>query len=883
MKIDRKGLAFRLTSALLLTFIFVAAFVFPLGSRIIGNIVDDYQHLIAKSHSSETRRLFEAAVAELTTARLLGNPEVAAAQRLTLLETISLNWRQRGVGGVIAGPDGAVLLSTFSPQLTSRIIVEMNHGFVEINDHDQELFGLTEQVHPWNWRVLTAISDHGEEVAKRTVLLLIPLLIMGPLSALLVLFFVFRRQVQRPVAMLLAGIGRGEAATESGVTEFDRIGEAINRSLNGIRERSASLAEELAERKRAEEMVRRQETQIRLLLNSTAEGIYGVDTLGICTFCNPSCCRMLGFSEEALLGRNIHELIHHSYADGRPYPEVDCHVSRTCQTGHEAHEDQEVFWRADGSSLAVEYWSYPIRGKESVLGAVVAFFDISQRKQAEEELRVAWKNWETTFNATADLIVLLDPDGAIRQCNQAFASFCGIDAQELIGRRQQPLLEIPDAPFLQSRESKARKEAEVRVAGKTYGIVVDPIIDEEGCFAGAVQIMHDISERKRAEAQLIHAQKMEGIGHLAGGVAHDFNNILSVIQGYADLLRMIRAEDQVLVDHLEQIRQAVQRGTTITRQILAFSRKDAISLKNVDLNQLVIALEKLLRRLVREDIDIQLRPSSAPLVIAVDAGQIDQVLINLATNACHAMPDGGTFRIETKIDIIDDDFIRAHGYGRVGSYAKLIVSDTGIGMSEEVQSRIFDPFFTTKEVGAGTGLGLAMVYGIIGKHHGFINVYSEPGHGTVFRIYLPLAVGSEPGRGELAKGTDAGDFQGGSETILFAEDDPALRSWLKSWLGMNGYTVIEAADGEEAVRKFSEQSDNIQLVMLDGIMPRMNGKEALLTMRQQRPDLRAILLSGYAEDIFSRSELVDLRVSYLEKPVDPARLMRQIRQVLDGV
>jgi PAS domain S-box-containing protein len=825
---------------------------------------------------------------------------------------------------------------------------------------------------------------------------------------LVALFFILRRQVQRPVAELITSMGREEPVNETGVTEFDRIGHAFNLSLGHIRERSAALAQELTERKRAEEVIGGQEARIRLLLNSTAEGIYGVDAFGVCTFCNPACCRLLGYSEADLLGRNIHDLIHHSHADGTPYAEEQCPILLAFQSGVETHDDHDLFWRADGTPFAVEYWSHPIADNGSMRGAVVAFFDITQRKQAEEALRTAWKNWLTTFDATADLMALLDTEGVIKQCNVAFATFCGREVHEVVGQACFQVVHrasdhIPDCPFVRAKTSLRREEMELPVAGKTYVVMVDPIVDDNGEFAGAVHTMHDISERKRMEeallaernkfesiiagmgdgvsiqdrdytvlyqnevhqgfvgnhlgatcyeayehkeeictgcpvalamadgkvhsvertidfpdgprhfeinasplrdgtgtivggielvrdaterkrneAQLIQAQKMEGIGHLAGGVAHDFNNVLSVVQGYADLLRMKRPEDPLVIEYVAQIKQAVTRGSTITRQILALSRKEAMTVQTTDLNELVTALQKMLRRLVREDIDIQLKTADTPLLVSVDAGQIDQVLINLTTNACHAMPKGGTFRIETKGCAIDEAFIKAHGYGCAGPHALITISDTGVGMTEAVRQRIFEPFFTTKEVGKGTGLGLAMAYGIIRKHGGFINCYSEPDHGTVFRIYLPLVASDDAGRNGAASVAGEG-FLGGSETILVAEDDPGLRLWLQTWLGLGGYTVIEAGDGEEAVQKFMAQCDSIHMVMLDGIMPRKNGKEALREMRARRPGLKAMIVSGYAEDVFTQSELHDLQVTFVEKPAEPNLLMRKVRQVLDDL
>lgn len=893
MKIDSKSLIYRLIVAIFLTFLVVGGAVYLIGSRITKDIIEDYHHLVASSHASETRRLFEAAIVEMTTARLLDNPEVNSVQQQSLLEAVRNSWGQRGVGGVIVGQDGGILLTTFSPELTTRLVSLFAQEYVELVDQGSELFGPVELVHPWEWRVMTVATDRGYDVSGRVVPLLIPLLVIGPLLMVLALLFILQRQVQRPVRALVGSMGREELVAEIGVTEFDQIGEAFNLSLNRIMERTAALAQELKERRRAEEVIRGQEARIRLLLNSTAEGIYGVDQHGVCTFCNPACCRVLGYTEAELLGRNIHSLIHHSYANGAPCPEGQCLVMEAFRTGQETHADHEVFWRADGSSFAVEYWSHPISENSTIMGSVVAFFDISQRKKAEsertrmEESLVAEKNkFEAIIAGMGDGVSIQDLHYTVLYQNEVHKSFIGSHLGESCYRAYEHKEEVcPGCPvalaMADGRVHSVERCVEFADGPRHFEINASPLRDGRGAIVGGIELVRDITARKRAEGQLIQSQKMEGIGHLAGGVAHDFNNVLSVVQGYADLLRLKRPDDGIVKEHVDQIVAAVQRGSTITRQILAFSRKEAMTVRTTDLNELVTALQKMLRRLVREDIDIQLRSAEPPLLVSIDAGQIDQVLINLTTNACHAMPHGGTLTIETRSITMDEAFIKAHGYGVVGPYALITVTDTGVGMPESVRQRIFEPFFTTKEVGKGTGLGLSMVYGIIHKHSGFINVYSEPDHGTVFRIYLPLVAKEDVGQGGVeAAGLEG--FQGGNETILVAEDDPALRGWLQTWVSMGGYTVIEAGDGEEAVQKFTAHIDSIQLVMLDGIMPRKNGKEALLAMRALRPELKAMIVSGYAEDIFTQSELLDLKVTFVEKPVEPNRLMRTIRQVLDA-
>jgi signal transduction histidine kinase len=404
-------------------------------------------------------------------------------------------------------------------------------------------------------------------------------------------------------------------------------------------------------------------------------------------------------------------------------------------------------------------------------------------------------------------------------------------------------------------------------------------LQREGRTIGAVVTFIDITEHRKLEDQLRQAQKMEGIGQLAGGVAHDFNNILSAIIGYGHLTLMKMQGNDPVRHYIEQILQSSERATALTQSLLAFSRKQVVKKEPIKLNSVVGNFEKVLARLLREDIELKTRYSEEELTILAGRGQIEQVIMNLVTNARDAMPAKGALTIETGRMVLDESFLSAHGYGLIGEYAMITVSDTGIGMDKETRRRIFEPFFTTKEQGKGTGLGLATVYGIVKSHDGFINVYSEPGKGTVFHIYIPLvrtgASEAEPEKQEPAL------LAGGTETILLAEDDAILRKMTCTVLKHMGYTVIEAENGQEAVEKFIENKDIIRLVILDGIMPKMNGKEAHKEISVLVPGVRCIFMSGYAEDIFTKDGILQAEVTFLSKPVTPSVLLGKVREVLD--
>ncbi len=386
-----------------------------------------------------------------------------------------------------------------------------------------------------------------------------------------------------------------------------------------------------------------------------------------------------------------------------------------------------------------------------------------------------------------------------------------------------------------------------------------------------------ITEHKKLEAQLIQSQKMESVGLLAGGIAHDFNNILSGMMGYVTLLQMKSKEGDPARQYLNQLLSLTERAAALTRSLLAFSRKQILDIRPTNLNDIVGMVGKLLSRVIGEDIELNLKPSDKDVVVNADAGQIEQALMNLATNARDAMPEGGTLTVSTGPFEMDNHFINMHGYGKPGKYALLIVQDTGMGIDEETRKKIFEPFFTTKGADKGTGLGLAMVYGTIKQHDGYINVYSEEGKGTTFKIYLP-AIEAEAAE---EKTVDNIPRRGGTETILLVEDEASLRQATRSILQEFGYRVIEAEDGNDAVNKFAEHKAEIKLVLMDVIMPGKSGKEAYQEMQKIQPDAKVIFTSGHTGDMLTSKKIAEEGLHFISKPVSPRELFEKIRDVLD--
>lgn len=523
----------------------------------------------------------------------------------------------------------------------------------------------------------------------------------------------------------------------------------------------------------------------------------------------------------------------------------------------------------------------------------VAVFDIiTERKKAEialmeqkKKYKELFQEFKTLLDNVPDGIALLSPDLKIKWANKNLADKAKnskIDLlsdmkchEELWGHRQQ----CDECPAAKSFKSSKIEETCFETPDKrTMELRAIPIADEFGRVESVIEIIRDITEQRRLEQQLRQAQKMESIGTLAGGIAHDFNNILTAIVGYGNLILMDMAEDDPHRANVEIILEAADRAAHLTRDLLLFSRKQVSNICSASINEIIRTVEKFLRRVIGEDIELKTKYSVPPLIVLADAHQIEQVLMNFGTNARDAMPSGGSFSITVEKVELDSSFISAHGYGSPGVYARVAVSDTGKGMDEETRQKIFEPFFTTKERGKGTGLGLAVVYGIIKQHNGYINVYSEPDLGTTFIIYLPATTLE---KSESRKANSDEPPAGGTETLLLAEDDESLRKLYSRILRRSGYTVIEAVDGEDAIRKFSENKDSIKLLLFDVIMPKVSGKNAYDKILEINPDIKCIFASGYAADFIQQKQGIGNRMPIIYKPVSPDVYLKTVRAVLD--
>ena len=511
-----------------------------------------------------------------------------------------------------------------------------------------------------------------------------------------------------------------------------------------------------------------------------------------------------------------------------------------------------------------------------------------ERRRAEAALREAEAGYSTLVEQAPVGIYRSNPAGRFLSANRALACILGYDSPaELLGldMTRDVYADPAERQRLLDRDSYTEREYdEVEATWKrkdgrrlTVQLSVRAVRDGSGDVEYYETFVRDVTEQRRLEGQLLQAQKMEAVGRLAGGVAHDFNNLLTVILSYSDLLLEDLPPEIPDRADVAEIRKAAVAASSLTRQLLAFSRQQVLEPRVLDVNTVVASTEKLLTRLLGEDVSLTTTLAAALGAVKVDPGQLEQIIMNLAVNARDAMPRGGRLSIETANVEMDESYVHGHPLARPGHYVMLAVSDTGTGMDAATQARIFEPFFTTKEAGKGTGLGLATVYGIVRQSSGFIWVYSEPGHGTSFKIYLPRV--DEP---VSPAGAPAPQVVGGSETVLVVEDVAAVRAVTRQMLERQGYCVLEAANGATALSLARQHQSAIHLLVTDVVMPEVSGRELADQLVQLRPDMRVLFMSGYTDDAVVRHGILQEGIAYLQKPFTPDTLARKVRAVLDG-
>jgi len=642
---------------------------------------------------------------------------------------------------------------------------------------------------------------------------------------------------------------------------------------------------QLIERKQSEEEIRAAEDKYRVVAETATDVIVTIDENGKILFINKSLKRVFGYEIAEVLGKDVTLLL-----GERMRSALKAALSKYLETG-----EKNLNWEA------VELAGLHKSGREIPLELSLAEFvkngkcyftgiarDISERKRAEQALRKSEERYRDLVENARDIIYTHDLDGNYTSINKAGEQLTGYSREETLEMNLAQTVapeDLEKASRMISRKLSGEPETvyELEIIAKDGNRVAlevnTRLIHQNGVPVGVQGIARDITERKQLEAQLRQSQKLEAVGQLAGGVAHDFNNLLTVILGYNEMMLSRMDADNPLQRAVCEIKKAGESASSLTRQLLAFSRKQVLQPKVIDLNVVVSDMGKMLVRLIGEDIELvtDLKPSMAR--VKADPGQIEQVLMNLAVNARDAMPRGGALIIATDNVSMDDELVRKYVSIQPGPHVMLSVSDTGLGMDTETQARIFEPFFTTKGAGKGTGLGLATVYGIVKQSGGNIWLYSELGKGTTFKIFLPRV---DEFASDLETVEDTQPIPRGSESVLLVEDEEQVRRIICEVLEQQGYNVLTAANGEEALKIAEDARTDVQLLLTDVVMPQMSGPELAEQLSVLRPQLKVLYISGYTDDAIVRHGLLDEKLHFLQKPFDAASLARKVREVFDS-
>jgi PAS domain S-box-containing protein len=652
--------------------------------------------------------------------------------------------------------------------------------------------------------------------------------------------------------------------------------------------------EDITERKHAEVALEESEEKFRAMTVTAADAITVMDNQGCITYWNPSAEKMFGFSPQEVTGKELHLFLapkryHEAYKKG---------FSKFMTTGQGPAINNTLEFiaiRKDGTEFPMEVSTsaFRLKGQWHAVGIIR---DITERKRVEEALKKSEERLQELFNDAPVGYFEYDVDGRLTDVNRTELEMLGYSREEMIGQPAWKFVNEEEIAHRQVLKKLAGISPPARGIERTYRrkngttfptLIEDRLLkDSEGKIIGIRSTIQDITDLKRAEKEMIvleeqlrQSQKMEAIGQLAGGIAHDFNNLLTVMKGYSQLSLLDLTENDPLWGNIQEIQKATQRAADLTRQLLAFSRRQILDLKVLDLNTLLRDLNKMLRRIIGEDIELVTLLAEDLGRVRIDPGQFEQMILNLAVNARDAMPSGGKLTIETANIALDEEYAHAHISVQPGSYVQLSISDTGVGIPLDIKEKVFEPFFTTKEKGRGTGLGLSTVYGIVKQCEGNIWVYSEPGHGTTFKVYLPRV---EEELDTALKTEETDSLPSGKETVLLVEDDPLVRDLAHRLLTQQGYMVYQASNGEEGLRVAQNHAgEKIHLLLTDVVMPQMGGKELAEKLKLSRPDIEVLYTSGYTDNAIVHHGVLESGTHFLQKPFSHRTLSHKVREVLD--
>jgi PAS domain S-box-containing protein len=646
-----------------------------------------------------------------------------------------------------------------------------------------------------------------------------------------------------------------------------------------LRETNQQLKQELTERERAERDLQKSEARLHLQISNMPFGCITWDAGFRVETWNPAAEKIFGFTEREAIGKHAFDLV--VPESSRPHVEG---IYRRLLAGESTSGSVVRNIAKDGRTVLCSWNSTPLRGADgSVYGILSMVEDITGRKQTEE----AHARLALAVEQSTEAIMVTDPEANIVYVNPSFERATGYKREEVMGKNPRILRSGQHSPeFYHAMWDKLTHgqawSGRMINRGKDGRLfeeeaTIAPVYDESGRLVNYVAVKRDLTRERQLEQQLLQAQKMEAVGQLAGGIAHDFNNLLTIVAGYSQMLLDGLEPNHPMRGNVEEIAKAGDRAASLTRQLLAFSRRQILMPQVLGLNDVVDNMDRMLRRLIGENIELVTHMDPNLAKVRADPGQIEQVIMNLAVNARDAMPAGGKLTIETSNIELDNAYARTHATVAPGPHVMLAVSDSGMGMDAETQAHIFEPFFTTKQTGKGTGLGLATVYGIIKQSGGHIWLYSEPGRGTTFKIYFPEV--TEVSRPALEEHPPVMELRG-TETILLVEDQPEVRALAQVVLESQGYAVLTAAEPAQAIRIAGADDTLIHLLLTDVVMPTMNGVQLAEHLAFQRPQMKVLYMSGYTDSAVVHHGVLDESTNFIQKPFTPEALSRKVREVL---
>ncbi len=892
---------FRSKKGILFQLIITVTIVSVVTSLLISRVVSSYIKERFESHFLErTRDVLELcfvacddAFQFLFTERKEDQPEIVDAVKKDVLLRIKNLSKTRGasVHTLVLDLNNNVLISSipvaekvnlkvFSPDDSEQFA---NYRKVKFFDQaNKELIGFARYFPGWEWKLVSAVESDRLLLVSRAAQLIIFLGFgIQILVICLVFFFIFSKRIHRP----LKNLATVNEELKKGIykrlnwkrnDEIGLLANAFDRLTESLEEREKRLAE-------ARKEIIASEQRFRDIFENANDIIILLESDGTIIDVNQKAEDLLKITKSEMIGKNLLDLMPDEFTQAG-----DALLIQVAREG-KANNFEIRLNKKDTGHIFFEASCKRYRDEKSGEASVICVLrDITDKKKIEKEI-IATKNlMENIIENSIDALVIVDRDGYIMRVNQKFKDISGYGATQVIGKHYSELLpeSVELRPLLRELEEKGlvvEKEIVAKISTGEYipiELSAKRIYDINRVHHATIVVAKDIREKKNLQAQLLRAQKMEAIGTLAGGIAHDFNNLLTAVKGFTQIMLLTVPRNSEDSEYLKQIEHAANRASDLTKQLLTFSRRVRSEKQPIELNREIRDVKKLLTRTLPKMIQIRTELTDKLTLVNADPSQIEQVLMNLAVNARDAMPEGGILTIGTDVVYLGEEYCKRHLRLNPGEYVVLTVEDTGVGMDPETKDRIFDPFFTTKEVGKGTGLGLAMVYGIVENHDGHIVCYSEVGKGTVFKIFFPSYKEVEKMRGDWDV-VEEDDFPRGSETVLVIDDEECVRKLSVDLLSNHGYRVLTARDGAEGIQIYTEHQGEIDLVILDFIMPGMGGDKCLEKLLRMDPDVKVIIASGFAMNRALKKVLENGAKGFINKPFSLKNLLQIIRDTLD--